>query len=49
MRYINLSWFAISMPLLLAGPLAAQTTGNYTAPTEFINLFFDFTGSNEPD
>ena len=49
MRYINLSWFAISMPLLLAGPLAAQTTGNYTAPTEFMNLFFDFTGSNEPD
>jgi hypothetical protein len=48
MRSINLSWFAI-LPLLLAGPLAAQTTDNYRAPAEFMNLFFDFTGSNEPD
>ena len=49
MRYINLSCFAMSMPLLLATPLLAQTTGNYSAPTEFMDLFFDFTGSKEPD
>jgi hypothetical protein len=48
MRSINLSWFGV-LPLLLAGPLAAQTIHNYSAPTEFMNLFFDFTGSNEPD
>jgi hypothetical protein len=48
-RYINLSWLAIGTQLLLAGPLAAQTAGAYTAPAEFMNLFFDFTGSHEPD
>src|SRR5262249_28236090 len=32
--------------LLLAAPAAAQPS--YTAPAEFMNLFFDFTGSNEP-
>ena len=46
---LNLSCFAMSMPLLLATPLLAQTTGNYSAPTEFMNLFFDFTGSEQPD
>ena len=49
MRYSNLSCFAMSMPLLFATPLLAQTTGNYSVPTEFMNLFFDFTGSEEPD
>ena len=39
----------MSLPLLVATPLLAQTTGNYSAPTEFMNLFFDFTGSEEPD
>ena len=34
--------------LLLATPAAAQTTGGYTAPAEFMDLFFDFTGSEEP-
>jgi hypothetical protein len=48
-RYFNLFCFAISLPLLLAAPLPAQTTGNYSAPAEFMNLFFDFTGSEEPD
>jgi len=33
--------------LLLATPALAQPTG-YTAPAEFMDLFFDFTGSNEP-
>jgi hypothetical protein len=47
-RYFNLSCFAMSMPLLLATPLLAQTTVDYSAPTEFMNLFFDFTGSEEP-
>lgn len=38
------------MLLLLAAPATAQTTGataNYAPPA--MNLFFDFTGSNEPD
>jgi Domain of unknown function (DUF5624) len=47
-RNNRLSWLALSL-LLLATPALAQTTGNYTAPTEFMDLFFDFTGSNEPD
>jgi Domain of unknown function (DUF5624) len=45
-RYLRLSCFALSL-LLLAAPAAAQPS--YTAPAEFMNLFFDFTGSNEPD
>src|SRR5262245_37071218 len=44
-RYLHLSCFALSL-LLLATPAAAQQS--YTAPAEFMNLFFDFTGSNEP-
>jgi Domain of unknown function (DUF5624) len=47
-RNNRLAWLALSL-LLLATPAPAQTTGNYTAPTEFMDLFFDFTGSNEPD
>jgi hypothetical protein len=45
-RYIRLFWFALSALLLPVTPVPAQT---YTAPTEFMDLFFDFTGSNEPD
>src|SRR5262249_20406197 len=45
----KLSCFALSLPLLLATPLLGQTAGDYSAPTEFMNLFFDFTGSGEPD
>jgi hypothetical protein len=48
-RYIHLPWFVMSVPLLLATPVLAQTTGGYTAPTEFMSLFFDFTGTDEPD
>lgn len=48
MRYLRLACFALSI-LVLAAPAAAQTSGSYTAPAEFMNLFFDFTGSNEPD
>ncbi len=48
MRFIRLSCFALSMLQLIAAPALAQTTGGYTAPNEFMNLFFDFTGSDEP-
>jgi len=48
-RHVRLPWFALSMQLLLATPAMAQTTGSYSAPAEFMDLFFDFTGSNEPD
>jgi hypothetical protein len=47
-RYIGLSWLVMSVPLLFAAPAPAQTAGGYTAPTEFMDLFFDFTGANEP-
>lgn len=47
MRNIRLSRFVPIMLLLLATPAAAQTTGGYTAPAEFMDLFFDFTGSGE--
>src|SRR5262245_66111562 len=33
----------------MPAPARAQTTGPYTTPGAFMNLFFDFTGSNEPD
>ena len=47
MRSIRLSCFVPIVLLLLATPAAAQTTGGYTAPAEFMDLFFDFTGSEE--
>jgi len=50
--YHRLSWFLLSMLLLLAAPAIAQTlapAGSYAPPAEFMNLFFDFTGSNEPN
>ncbi|CAN5640534.1 DUF5624 domain-containing protein [soil metagenome] len=50
MRAIRLIRLALSaLPLLVAGPALAQPTGAYSAPAEFMELFFDFTGSNEPD
>lgn len=50
MRYPRLSYFALSVPLLLlaAAPAPAQTAPGYTTPAAFMDLFFDFTGSNEP-
>jgi Domain of unknown function (DUF5624) len=45
---IRLFCFALSALLLIARPAPAQTADNYTAPTEFMDLFYDFTGSNEP-
>jgi hypothetical protein len=40
-----LAW---SAPLLIATAAPAQTTGSYSAPAEFMDLFFDFTGNGEP-
>jgi hypothetical protein len=48
-RSIRLSCSALTALLLLAAPAPAQVTGSYTAPAEFMSLFFDFTGSEEPD
>jgi hypothetical protein len=48
-RSIRLSCSALTALLLLAAPTPAEVTGSYTAPAEFMNLFFDFTGSEEPD
>ena len=49
MRLIRLSCSALTALLLLATPATAQVSGSYTAPAEFMSLFFDFTGSEEPD
>ena len=49
MRLIRLTCSALTALLLVATPAPAQVTGSYTAPAEFMNLFFDFTGSEEPD
>ena len=49
MRLIRLSCSALTALLLVATPAPAQVTGSYTALAEFMNLFFDFTGSEEPD
>jgi hypothetical protein len=46
-KCIRLFCFALSALLLIATSASAQTADNYTAPTEFMDLFFDFTGSNE--
>jgi len=47
-RYTGLPWLPLGL-LLLATTAPAQTSGRYSTPTEFMELFFDFTGSNEPD
>jgi hypothetical protein len=47
-RSIRLPYWALTALLLLTTPAPAQV-GSYTAPAEFMNLFFDFTGSEEPD
>jgi hypothetical protein len=45
-RYLRLFWFALGV-LLIASSAPAQPAGRYSAPTEFMDHFFDFTGSNE--
>jgi len=46
-RKIRLFCFVPLALLFLAAPAPAQTTSGYTAPAEFMDLFFDFTGSGE--
>jgi hypothetical protein len=49
-RVLPLICLALSaLPLLGAAPALVQETASYSAPAEFMELFFDFTGSNEPD
>ena len=47
MRYLRRCLVALSGLLIPVAPASSQTVSVYTAPTEFMNLFFDFTGSNE--
>jgi Domain of unknown function (DUF5624) len=52
-RYLRLFPVVLSALVFLAAPAPAQTPaqpsgGGYTAPAEFMDLFFDFTGSEEP-
>ena len=47
MRYLRRSLFALSVLLIPVSSASPQTAGGYTAPSEFMNLFFDFTGSDE--
>ena len=47
MRYLRRCLVALSGLLIPVAPASPQTVSGYTAPTEFMNLFFDFTGSNE--
>jgi hypothetical protein len=49
MRHSRLSWFAVTVALFLRPAAVAQTTHDYSAAREFMKLFFDFTGSEEPD
>jgi hypothetical protein len=47
-RYTPLARLAFGSLLIAAAPASAQTNTSYSAPTEFMELFFDFTGSDEP-
>jgi hypothetical protein len=47
-RYLRLASLMTGL-LLLVAPASAQTAGAYTTPAAFMNLFFDFTGSEQPD
>ena len=40
---------ALVMASVLCKPALAQPSGGYTTPAPFMELFFDFTGSGEPD
>jgi hypothetical protein len=48
MRYALLPWFLLALLSLQPRSALAQAAPGYTAPAEFMNLFFDFTGSEEP-
>jgi len=47
-RYVRLARLAFGSLLIAAAPASAQTNTSYSVPTEFVELFFDFTGSDEP-
>lgn len=49
MQSIRFSVLALGAQLLFSTLAPAQTTSSYTVAPEFMNLFFDFTGSSEPD
>jgi hypothetical protein len=39
----------LGLMLLPSAPVRGQTQGDYTAPKPFMDLFFDFTGREQPD
>jgi hypothetical protein len=43
------AYLLLALMLALVGPARAQAPADYTAPKVFMDLFFDFTGSGEPD
>ena len=49
MSLVRRAGAAAAVMALLGGAAAAQTAGGYTAPAPFMQLYFDFTGSDEPD
>jgi hypothetical protein len=46
-RYPTIVWLVVGFLQLAAAPVPAQTDDGYSAPREFMELFFDFTGSEE--
>jgi hypothetical protein len=49
MQYLRSSFFALGTVLLSVTAAVAQATGSHKELPEFMDLFFDFTGSEEPD
>ncbi len=49
MRRAGTLSLALIALLALSDRALAQQTGGYTAPSQFMELFFDFSGSEEPD
>jgi hypothetical protein len=43
------AYLLLGVMLSLTAPARAQAPADYTAPKAFMDLFFDFTGSGEPD
>ncbi|MCF8533183.1 MAG: DUF5624 domain-containing protein [Reyranella sp.] len=51
MNHIRIPRFVLALLSIFAAPAVglSQPAGGYTTPQPFMELFFDFTGSNEPD
>jgi hypothetical protein len=47
--HFRLLLVALCLSSIAAGPAVAQQSGGYSTPRPFMELFFDFTGSSEPD